>query len=609
VDSDGCVSRLPLIVLTDVEEECSPIDELACTLGIDVGDNRIGTHGVRLLESATAHRGPPRGRLWGVDVAGTGEVEDAEREEGAEPAVAEPVIPRHGFVRASGMAVICFILFLTFLDNTVISATLSDVQSGLHAGVSQLQWVVSGYALTFASLMLICGTLGDLYGRKRLMLIGVVIFCGGSVLSALAPTTAALIAGRVVMGAGAACSEPGTLSMIRHLYPERRRRARALGVWAAVSGFALAMGPVIGGIVVGLWSWRAIFWFNLIFGGVALIAAAVVLPENADPVPGKLDVLGFVVAAVAIAGATFATISGETAGYATWWVLLLYGDSVLAAIAFVWIELRAENPVLNVRYFKRPPFSGSTVLAFTSYFGIFSIFFFVALYLEVVGSTSPFSLALDFVPMTVGMVLASVFTGRWVSKGGPRIPMITGCILAGTGILLTSAFITPHSGLTTVGWTLAIAGIGFGIVIVPVTSAALTTVPAQHSGMAASTTNTSRELGAVAGVAILGSVVNGQLTVNLTARLAAIGIPPAFRSQVIAAVTTGSLGSETRSFGKGNAAINAIVNRVESAAYGAFAHGLDLSLLSAGALLLASAIVAYFTATRRPFAEITDQRQ
>jgi EmrB/QacA subfamily drug resistance transporter len=503
-----------------------------------------------------------------------------------------------------GMAVICFILFLTFLDNTVISATLSDVQSGLHAGVGQLQWVVSGYALAFASLMLMAGTLGDLYGRKKLMLIGVVIFCGGSVLSALADSTSVLIAGRVVMGVGAACSEPGTLSMIRHLYPHRRTRARALGVWAAVSGLALAMGPVIGGLLVGIWSWRAVFWFNLVFGMAALIAAAIVLPENSDPVRARLDIPGFVLGAAALGCATFATIAGETSGYFTPWILVLYGVALLAAVAFVFVELRAQNPVLDVRFFRRPPFAGSTVLAFTSYFGIFSIFFFVALYLEVVASVSPFALALDFIPMTVGMVLASVFTGRWVSAGGARNPMIVGCLLAATGIFLTDAFISPHAGLSSVGWTLAVAGIGFGIVIVPVTSSALTSVPAEHSGMAASTNNTSRELGAVAGVAILGSIVNGHLTVNLSSRLAAIGIPPSFRSQVIAAVTTGSLGSQAAgSAGKGNASIQEIINKVVTAAYGAFADGLDLALAVSGSLLVASAVIAYFTATRvRPAA-------
>ena len=541
------------------------------------GDSAAGTSGSGSGDVTVAGVGTESGTEDGVEAGAGG---------------GRPSMPHFG------LAVICFVLFLTFLDNTIISASLGDVQSSLHAGVTQLQWVVSGYALTFASLMLTCGTLGDLYGRKKLLLIGVIIFCLGSVLAALAPTTPFLIAGRVVMGVGAACSEPGTLSMIRQLYPERRVRARALGTWAAVSGLALALGPVIGGVLVGLWSWRAVFWFNLLFGALALVAAWVVLPESADPVKARLDYPGFVLGAVALATATFATISGETAGYITWWVLLLFGASVVGVVAFVLVELRAENPVLDVRFFTRPAFAGSTVLAFTSYFGIFSIFFFVALYLEEVGSTSGFSLALDFIPMTVGMVLASTFTGRWVSWRGPRVPMMVGCVLAGTGILLTESLITPHAGLTTVGWTLAIAGIGFGIVIVPVTSSALTSVPAEHSGMAASTNNTSRELGAVAGVAILGSVVNGQLTVHLVSRLAALGIPAAFRSQVIAAVTTGSVGSQAAQVGKQSESIQQIITKVEGAAYGAFGHGLDLALLASGAMLLASAVVAYFTAPR-----------
>jgi hypothetical protein len=198
------------------------------------------------------------------------------------------------------------------------------------------------------------------------------------------------------------------------------------------------------------------------------------------------------------------------------------------------------------------------------------------------------------------MMLASLFTGRWVADVGSRTPMAVGCLVAAVGIFLTNAFITPDAGLAQIGWTMGIAGIGFGIVVVPVTSAALASVPAEHSGMAASTTNTSRELGAVAGVAILGSVVNGQLTVNLTHRLAALGIPTSYRSEVITAVTTGSLGSQARgSAGKGNASIQEIIDKVVSAAYGAFGHGLDLALSASFALLLLSAVVAWLTGTHR----------
>ena len=202
--------------------------------------------------------------------------------------------------------------------------------------------------------------------------------------------------------------------------------------------------------------------------------------------------------------------------------------------------------MLNLDFFRNRAFAGSTFVAFASYFSIFSIFFFVALYLEVVASIGAYDLALDFLPLLAGMVLASIFTGRWVGRVGSRVPMMSGCMIAAAGVALTDVFIGPGAGLSTVGWTMGIAGIGFGILVVPVTSTALTSVPAANSGVAASTTNTSRELGAVAGVAILGSIVNGQLTVNLMRQLAAIGIPPVFRSQIIAAVTTGSINAQEK---------------------------------------------------------------
>jgi len=503
--------------------------------------------------------------------------------------------PAGGIRSHLGLATLLVVLFLTFLDNTVVSATLAAVQSSLHTGVSQLQWVVAGYALVFAAFMLTAGTLGDLFGRKKVMLVGVVIFCAGSLMGALAVNSTMLIAARAVMGLGAAASEPGTLSMIRHLYPEAKVRARALGAWAAVSGLALAMGPVIGGVLVGVYSWRAVFWFNVFFGVVALVGAATVLPESSDRGNAHLDAAGLVLGAGALCAVTYAVIAGESSGYFVWHLDVLFAVAVVLMVAFVWVERRAENPVLNLGYFRRKMFAGSNLVAFCTYFGTFSIFFFVALYLQVVGSTTGYGLALDFLPMATGMILASLVAGRWVARSGPRLPMTVGCVLAGAGMLLTDWVLTPTSGLSTLGWTLPLAGIGIGIVVVPVTAAALSSIPAEHSGMAASMTNTSRELGAVTGVAVLGSLVNGVLVTSLVSRLNALGVPKLFQSSVVAAVTTGTFNGQASAEAKASPGIAKMVIEVEHAAWGAFSTGVDWSLAVAGVLMLCCAVIAAFT--------------
>jgi EmrB/QacA subfamily drug resistance transporter len=504
-------------------------------------------------------------------------------------------------------ATLLAILFLTFLDNTIASAVLTSVQSKLHAGVSQLQWVVGGYALAFASLMLICGSLGDNFGRKRVMLIGVVIFCAGSLVCAFAGTPAELIAGRVVMGVGAAGSEPSTLSMIRHIYPDKRLRARALGAWAAVSGLALALGPVIGGVLVGLWTWRAVFWFNFVFGAVVLVMGAVALPESVNELRRRVDWMGFLLAGVALGFATYATIAGETWGYYSDGVLTLYSIAGACFIAYFVVESNTKQPMLNLRWVRNRAFAGSAVIAFTSYFAIFSIFFFVALYLEVIGSVSAYTLARDFLPMLAGIVVAALYTGRWVGRVGSRVPMTLGCVLAGAGVLLTDVVIGPTAGLSTLGWTMGLAGIGFGMIVVPVNSTALVSIPASNSGIAASTINTARELGAVTGVAILGSIVNGQLTVNLTRRLTQIGVPPSFRQEIIEDVVTGTAASKASAESRGSsAAVRHIINEVVHAAYGAFTHGLNLALTVSGILLLVSGAIAFFTGTAERSSMVND---
>jgi hypothetical protein len=263
--------------------------------------------------------------------------------------------------------------------------------------------------------------------------------------------------------------------------------------------------------------------------------------------------------------------------------------------------------MLNVRWVRNRAFAGSTVIAFTSYFAIFSIFFFVALYLEVVAAVGPYTLAVDFLPLLAGMVAASLFTGRWVGRVGSRVPMTVGCFLAGLGVLLTDVAISPTAGLSTLGWTMGLAGIGFGIIVVPINATALISIPAANSGMAASTINTSRELGAVTGVAILGSIVNGQLTVNLTRRLIEIGVPNSFRQEIITDVITGTASSKAAAESRHSSAfVRHIINEVIRAAYGAFTHGMNLALTVSGVLLLVSGGIAYFTGTAERNSMVVD---
>ena len=498
--------------------------------------------------------------------------------------------------QSAALATLCLVLFLTFLDNTVVSVGLADVQSTLHAGITSLQWVVNGYALTFAAFMLAGGTLGDMLGRKKVMLAGVAVFCAGSIMAALSPNVDVLIGGRVIMGLGAAASEPGTLSIIRHVYPDRRTRADALGVWAAVSGLALALGPVIGGVLVGLWSWRAIFWFNLLFGAVAFLMALFFVPETSDRGSGRIDWFGIVVGALALASVSFGIIQGEESGYLTWWIDLCFAAAVVLGAVFFYAEHRIRVPILDFSLFRKTPFSGSVFVAFAAYFGTFSIFFFTALYIDVVVNASAYQTAVTFLPMAAALIVASIVTGPWVARQGARIPMTIGCVLAAVGIVISSHLIGPHVYLPTLGWALTIAGAGFGIMLVPVTSTPLTVVRPEHSGMAASVTNTSREMGAVFGVAVLGSIVNSKLTGQLAARLKALGIPPSFQTLVIHAVDGGGSGLNGGAASKAehskDAAIAALANKVVNAAYDAFGSGLHIALDISAVLLVIGAVVA-----------------
>ncbi|MGW0355739.1 MFS transporter [Nocardia nova] len=536
-------------------------------------------------------------------VPGTGPAASARAEPAAasgaasmDSVAAQPVLP--GAERPYvALAVVTAVLFVTFLDTTIVSVALGAVQSDLHAGVVSLQWVVNAYTLVFASLMLTAGTLGDRWGRKRVMVGGLVVFALGSVLSAVAGSVSILIAGRAVMGVGAAASEPGTLSVIRHIFPDRGARAKALGAWAAVSGLALALGPVIGGLLVGAFGWRSIFWFNLIVGVVVLAAALKFVPESADPQPGPVDWAGFVLGATFLGCVIYAAISGEQVGYSAASVITLFVIGAIAFVAFLVVESRAANPMFDFRYLERPLVRSALVVAFAVYFGIFSIFFFTALYLQEVVDYSGWRTAAVFGPMAVAIIVGSLISGFWVALRGSRTPMIAGCVLGAAGILLTRQFLGVTVEFTPLALALMLAGLGFGIAVVPLTSAVLSGVPAEHSGMAAAATNTMRQVGAVVGVAALGSLVNSFLNSDLRDRLQQIGVPANFQAIVIDAIETGNVpaGGDAAA----SAAYGPIVNRVIHATYEAFHRGLEVALLVSAIMILVAAVVTALWLPRR----------
>ncbi len=491
---------------------------------------------------------------------------------------------------------LCTLLFLTFLDSTIVSVALGDVQARLHANVGQLQWVVCAYTLTFASIMLACGMIGDELGRKKVMLSGAAVFCAGSVLCAAAPNVNTLIAGRAIMGLGAAASEPGTLSMIRHLYPDARERSRAIGVWAATSGFALAAGPLIGGVLIGLWDWRGIFWFNLVFGLAALMAAAILLPESADPSAARVDTAGTVLGAGALATLVFAIIDAETAGFAAPAVIALFCAAAVLIVAFVLWERRVSHPLLDLRYFRVPAFSVGNIAAFCTYFATFAIFFFTALYLVEVVGASGYRLALVFAPMTVLMIVASLLAGRWTVLAGPRWSIAIGCALFAAGLFLANGYLDPHPSYGPLVVSLALAGIGIGTTVVPITSAVMAAVPAERSGMAASATNTSRVIGAATGTAVLGSLVNSQLHSSLVGQMNHLGIPSGFQALVINALETGQIPRDTAQY----AGFGKLVQETIGAAYTAFHDGLHAALYLAAGLALVAGLLALVTLRSHP---------
>jgi EmrB/QacA subfamily drug resistance transporter len=401
---------------------------------------------------------------------------------------------------------VCFGLFMIMLDNTVVNVALPSIQRDLHITLSQLEWVVTAYALTFAALMITGGKLADLYGRRRLFLIGLAVFTASSLACGLAPSDHYLIAARAVQGAGSALMNPATLSIITATFPPKQR-GQAIGIWAGVSALALAIGPLVGGVIVQNLNWNWIFFVNVPIGLLGLIVSPLVIRESRDTsLEQSIDIPGLLTSAGGLFALSYALIEGNQIGWSSTEILGFFAAAVVLLVAFVVLEARQRLPMLDLSLFRIGAFAGANIVAMLVSLAMFGVFFFVSLYVQKILGYSPTKAGAIFLPMTVLIILIAPIAGRQSDRIGSRWLMGGGMTLLGISLLLYQR-IGVHSDFWTLLPALLVGGVGMAITMSPMTSAAMGAVPTDKAGVGSGVLNSFRQVGGSLGIALMGAIL------------------------------------------------------------------------------------------------------
>jgi EmrB/QacA subfamily drug resistance transporter len=404
--------------------------------------------------------------------------------------------------------------FMTYLDNNVTNVAIPTIQRSLHLSVAGLEWVVSSYILVFAGLLLAGGRLADLYGRRRLFLTGLSVFTLASLAAGLAGSGGVLIGARLLQGLGAALLVPATLAVIVATFDDAAERARAIGAWAAIGALALAFGPLIGGFISQHLHWGWIFFINVPIGVITFALAVLVMPESRAPAGARLDLPGLVTSAIALFSLTYALIEGHDKGWTSALILGSFALSAVAAAVFGVIESRTEHPMVDLTLFRSRVFSGGTTVMMLWAFGVFGIYFFTSIYLQVILGFSPTEAGLAFVPMALCLALAASLAAPVAARIGAHRAVGLGMAVMAAGLYLFSRLgVGATFGDLLPGFVLF--GAGAGLMNVPVTNAVLHAMPAERSGVASALLNASREVAGLLGITVIGAVLRSRQGVAL----------------------------------------------------------------------------------------------
>ena len=415
------------------------------------------------------------------------------------------------------LAAVAFGLFMIMLDNTVVNVALPSIERDLHMSISALEWIVTAYALVFASLLITGGKLADLFGRRRIFVVGLVVFTLSSLACGLAPSAGFLIGARAVQGIGAALMNPATLSIITATFPPKQR-GTAIGIWAGVSALALAIGPLAGGLIVDNINWNWIFFINVPVGVAGVVASRIFIKESRDTSHEQsVDLPGLATSGLGLFALTYALIEGNRHGWSSAEIIGLFAAAAVLLAAFVLVEHRQRLPMLDLSLFRNSSFTGANIVALLVSLGMFGVFFYVSLYIQNVLRYSPTQAGAMFLPMTLLIILVAPFAGRASDRVGSRWLMGGGMTLLGFSLLLYQRA-GVHSDFWTLLPAMILGGVGMASTMSPMTSAAMGAVPVDKAGVGSGVLNSFRQVGGALGIAAMGAILASYLPAHVAPR-------------------------------------------------------------------------------------------
>ncbi len=478
-------------------------------------------------------------------------------------------------------------LLIIGLDNTILNVAIPTLQREFDASATELQWMVDAYILVFAGLLLTMGSLGDRFGRKRALQLGIVVFGLSSLFAAYAESTAQLIAARALMGIGGALIMPSTLSILTNVFP-REERGRAISVWAGVAGLGIGLGPITGGLLLENFWWGSVFLINIPIALIAIVGGIVIIPESRDPHPAPVDVPGAALSIGAVTALVFAIIEAPARGWTDAVVLACFAGGAVLAAAFVVWEVRTPHPMLNLSFFKNPRFSAGAGAIAIAFFAMFGMVFGLTQYLQFVQGYTPLEAGARMVPLALGVVVGAGNSHRLVAKLGTDKVVALGLLLV-TVVLTSMSLWRPDTEYWIVGTTIFLLAVGLGNAMAPATDAVMGAVPEANAGVASAMNDVTRQVAGAFGVAIIGSAINTVYSRSMADAVA--GLPPE-----AAAAASDSIGAAAR---VALLAPAQAANRLLDAAGMAFSDALNVAVLvSASAALIGAVLVVRFMPAR-----------